>query len=368
MGGRPDPVVATIRMYKLECQSIYIDLRLSVRIPFYGRYYDDIGGLSTNTRTAKLMCGRLEQEDQDRLIKLTLDFPDRSHDYTPFLNVEVRVDEDGSFNTRLYRKPQKKQLTLNFNSHHPTIIKSETVKNIYQTAADVSSNQENRDYSTDLIDQLLLNNGYTDRVLTQITKKKEKTRKKKINNRQQSTPKATLKIPYLSEDCTAKIKRAADQCFLPIRIAVSPGQTLRDTLTSSRPLDHPKYSRVTCETCMCLEDGVCTTSNVVYQITCTMDGCSSKYIGETYRPLRDRFIEHLRSSKNPTARSYVNKPLAKHYNEQHPNCTTPKLSLKFLESARSTVNRKIKEARLIANLNPTINDRQELTELKQFLV
>ena len=78
-------------------------------------------------------------------------------------------------------------------------------------------------------------------------------------------------------------------------------------------------------------------------------------------------MEHWRSAKNPTAQSYTNKPLAKHYNTQHPN-TEPKLSVKILEKANSTNNRKIREARLISKMKPLINDRSEQIELRQYLI
>ena len=109
IGCRPAPVAATIRMYRLKRLSIYTDLRLKSIVPFYRRFYDDGGALTNNIRSAQLLCHRIEQEDEDHLIKLTVDFP-QPEQYTPFLNTEVKVDPDGAFNTRLYRKPQKSYL------------------------------------------------------------------------------------------------------------------------------------------------------------------------------------------------------------------------------------------------------------------
>ena len=96
--------------------------------------------------------------------------------------------------------------------------------------------------------------------------------------------------------------------------------------------------------------------------------CGENYDGETGRPLHDRFMEHYNNANNPTAQSYLNKHLAKHYREKHPNNGTPVLSVKVLEKADNTVNRKIRKARIIAKNNPTMNDRQELAEIQQFLV
>ena len=80
------------------------------------------------------MCNLIENEDSDGLIKLTLDYPQNKDSYIPFLNMEVKVNSDGGIDTRLYRKPQKKLLTLNSNSHHPTLTKLNTVANMYKTA------------------------------------------------------------------------------------------------------------------------------------------------------------------------------------------------------------------------------------------
>tara|TARA_B100001079_G_scaffold6751_1_gene5686 strand:+ start:586 stop:828 length:243 start_codon:yes stop_codon:yes gene_type:complete len=80
-------------------------------------------------------------------------------------------------------------------------------------------------------------------------------------------------------------------------------------------------------------------------------------------------MEHYRSAKNPSADSYKDKPLAKHYREQHQDFRgEPKLKLQILERASSTMNRKIIEARQILQNKPDLNDRDEQNELRKFLV
>jgi hypothetical protein len=85
------------------------------------------------------MYNLIENQDPDHLIRLTVDYPETRDDYTPFLNMEVKIDEDGSLNTRLYRKLRKKLLTLNTASHHPPPVKGHTISAMYETAANVSS-------------------------------------------------------------------------------------------------------------------------------------------------------------------------------------------------------------------------------------
>ena len=53
----------------------------------------------------------------------------------------------------------------------------------------------------------------------------------------------------------------------------------------------------------------CTTSNIIYCITCTL--CNKLYIGESGRKLGDRFREHLLDVKNKG--SDLSKPVARHF-------------------------------------------------------
>ena len=152
-------------------------------------------------------------------------------------------------------------------------------------------------------------------------------------------------------------------------IVETPGRKLKDLLTDSRPLDKPSCPTANCRTCKALTDGDCTKTNTVYRVSCQIDNCQEHYGGETYRPLYCRFEEHYRSAANPTAKSYKDKPLAKHYREKHPQHTgPPKLKLEIIDRGNSLVNRKIKEAKFLTKNKPTLNDKSELNNLRQFLV
>ena len=372
MGVRPAPLGAIIKMWFLERNSIYVDLRLT--IVFYGRFYDDLGSIVDNKRKAELTCTLIEDEDPDKLIRLTVDYPEKQNDYTPFLNTEVRIGRDGSLDTRLYRKPQKKLLTLNANSHHPTSVKRHTVTNMYDTADSVSSDATNKQYSERMIDELLVNNGYSMRILEKI---KEEKQQKKLRNKGKhkntDVKRSVLKVPYLSDKCTALIKQAAEKHKIPVRVIATSGVKLKNLLTSSKPLDKIQCPNDNCKTCSTLTSkGQCTDRNLIYHMTCGMESCTSNdighYDGETYRPLDDRYTEHYRSANNPTAKSYKDKPWAKHYVTYHQDCKEPKINVEIVDRASTTNERKIKEARIIINNNSDLNDRNEQSDLKRFLV
>ncbi len=180
---------------------------------------------------------------------------------------------------------------------------------------------------------------------------------------------ATLSLPYFNEVTSRKFKDVVRNSGLKVKIVEKPGRKLKDLLTDSRPLDKKKCLTADCRTCKALSSGDCTSQNVVYHIKCNADNCSEDYGGETYRPLKCRFDEHYRNAANPTAESYKEKPLAKHYREKHcQNSGPPKLKLEIVDRGTTLINRKIKEARFLVNNKPTLNDRSELNNLKQFLV
>ena len=57
-------------------------------------------------------------------------------------------------------------------------------------------------------------------------------------------------------------------------------------------------------------DFTCTSTNVIYCITCTL--CKKLYIGETERRLGDRFREHRHDVEKDNKNA--SKPLARHFN------------------------------------------------------
>ena len=106
---------------------------------------------------------------------------------------------------------------------------------MYQTAEVVSSDLNNQQYSTKMVDNLLLNNGYSNRVIQKIKEKKKRRKKRSKPPIHDNT--AILKLPYLNETTSRKFRDAVKHSGLPIKIVEKPGRRLKDLLTDSRPLD-----------------------------------------------------------------------------------------------------------------------------------
>ena len=114
MGTNPAPILATVKMWKLERSAIYVDLRIT--LPTYSRFYDDLNGATSNSRRAQQLCTLIEQQDTDKLIKLTLDYPSSRDQFTPFLNTEVRISNEvkssHGYSGNLRRNPSHYTTTL----------------------------------------------------------------------------------------------------------------------------------------------------------------------------------------------------------------------------------------------------------------
>ena len=100
-------------------------------------------------------------------------------------------------------------------------------------------------------------------------------------------------------------------------------------------------------------------SRVVYQLTCEL--CHQSYVGETGRPARLRYNEHLRHEKNMRGDSPWGATQGAIYlstfREQHPQCQPePRhITAKILQRCDRDRFRKIAESLWIRQLRPALN-------------
>ena len=160
----PSPLGAVVRMYNFINRSVYIDVHyLSSPVSLFLKIYmDDLGSLAGSKEDAVEVLDRIAEMDPHKLIKWEIDFPGSDQDFVPFLSTQIKVDEYGRLHYKYYRKPQKKLITLHAESHHPASTKFQTAKNFYKTAKDCSSSDVYVEESFEVIDKLLLANGYND--------------------------------------------------------------------------------------------------------------------------------------------------------------------------------------------------------------
>ena len=107
-----------------------------------------------------------------------------------------------------------------------------------------------------------------------------------------------------------------------------------------------------CVVCPAGKEGDCTTSGVVYMISCL--SCGETYIGETARPLHIRVKEHLEGK----VRSRLSTALGTHRVSVH-NGEDFEVAFEILEREPQTSARKALEALWIQAKDPKINRKEE---------
>ena len=129
-----------------------------------------------------------------------IEYPSSPDQFVPFLGTQIRIDNRGNLEYKYYRKEQKKQITLNYRSHHPMKTKVEVARNFYKTASISSSSPELVEKSFQVIDRLLRNNGYPNP--RQFVNQQLKGGRVKQDP---DVKTVTLKLPYITEDISEQI-------------------------------------------------------------------------------------------------------------------------------------------------------------------
>ena len=69
---------------------------MDLRISYYGRYVDDTGSLASSKEAALQLVESISAQDPDGLLKWELDFPENKEQFTPFLDTQIKIDENGT--------------------------------------------------------------------------------------------------------------------------------------------------------------------------------------------------------------------------------------------------------------------------------
>ena len=358
MSCKPSPICAVVRVYTFEKRIIYVDphyLTLS-----YGRYIDDAFTITDNKELAVSIFNSISAQDPDGRIRWEVEFPISDSVFVPFLGTQISVVDD-SIAYKFFRKPENKNITLHYKSHHPLKTKVEVTKNFYRVAERSSSSAELAEESFKIIDHLLRCNGYRN---PRMFKDIQLPNVRGYSRNKDDT--VYLKLPYISEDLSNQICKFIRRHKLPVTVIFTPGTKLREIFRRSRPYDKPQCNVNNCNVCTRLhEDNDCSVKAAVYCITCKL--CNQRYLGETGRTIHERLSEHLRYANNPTSNSYSDEALAQHYANFHPSALSD-LSFSILCKETNVIKRKILESYFINHLKPEINNRDECISVKRFLI
>uniref|UniRef100_A0A7I4Z2R7 Reverse transcriptase domain-containing protein n=1 Tax=Haemonchus contortus TaxID=6289 RepID=A0A7I4Z2R7_HAECO len=334
MGQRLAPVLAVCFMSRIEQPVL-------ARLPImYCRYIDDCFVITSTQSEMDELFNILNSQSQ--YIKLTREVPHEG--WLPFLNTQVRV-ASGTYSVKWYRKGSSKNIIIHAMSAHPRAVKRAVLRNMYRTAVEVCTGNEEREESRRLAHQIANLNGYT-------------TRQHGSQGRSRPFPygiedKIYLQLPFISDRFSAVIQQCLERADLAndVFLVNMPRENIKHQLVRNR-----LYDRIcimdNCVICPYGKVGDCAQRAVVYQLQClTCDAC---YIGETGRQLCVRVKEHLASKR----RNCSIAPLGKHRREGHAGCDFD-VKCTILAYEDSIGARKTLEAFWIRHRNPSMNNKNE---------
>ena len=138
-----------------------------------------------------------------------------------------------------------------------------------------------------------------------------------------------------------------------IRIVERAGPTVQDIIGNRSPWKSEKCTRQNCTPCS-TKPGSCRKQNLVYKITCLKcqeNNRKAMYIGESHRTWWDRSGEHLAALKYKRESN----ALVKHWILNHEGMQSPpQFKFEVITTCRSSLERQIKEAIAIQNIETDI--------------
>ncbi|EYC25300.1 hypothetical protein Y032_0012g1812 [Ancylostoma ceylanicum] len=334
MGQRLAPVLAICFMSRIEAPVL-------TRIPImYCRYIDDCCVI-TSTQSEMDECFRILNQ-QSQYIKLTREKP--SDGWLPFLNTQISLS-GGQVRVKWYRKESCKNILIHARSAHPIAMKRAVIRNMFKTAVELCTGDDERKESRKLASDIAGANGYT------VFPRHNKSHTVSGNIPKQS--KIPLCLPFITDTISAAVRRCIVQSQLQddVILVNIPNNNIRSQLVRNRLYDRLCISE-SCIICPYGRTGDCAQTGVIYQLECLT--CSETYIGETGRVLGVRIKEHLAGKR----RSSLVTPLGRHKNQSHHGrdfdvkCT-------ILAHETDTSARKTLEAFWISVRNPSMNNKNE---------
>ena len=167
-----------------------------------------------------------------------------------------------------------------------------------------------------------------------------------------------LKIPFISDYYTRRVKTAVEKSNINARVVATPGQSVKSLLKSKTKAD--------CYCDYCERNMDCTIVNYVYQATCK--SCHKTYIGGSARPIPERQNEHEASVRLLNSRTTLGYHALSHSSEEAKTRAASlkgqrdvanlfeKYSIRIIGRYKDPLETFINEGLLIKKLKPAINN------------
>ncbi|KAI8486248.1 hypothetical protein Bbelb_359640 [Branchiostoma belcheri] len=238
------------------------------------------------------------------------------------------IQEDGSLQIRIYRKPTHTDQYLNFDSNHPLDHKLGVIRTLFHRANTIVSDPQDLETEKSHLTQALKTCGFPQWAINKATCPKPPNTKPSAGTKS----KGLVVLPYIKD-----LSEALRRIFISHGIATcfKPTTTLRHILVA--PNDKtPKEKKC----------------GVIYHIPCqgknNRGPCQETYIGETERSLKARFQEHTRPSS-------ASSEVSQHIHIESPGHHVSLDTVRILDTEQDYFLRGVKEAIYIRAHHPTLN-------------
>ena len=312
----------------------------------YRRYVDDCFTIFRHQSHVKPFLDYLNSRHNS----ITFTYEDEQNGKLPFL--DINIERDVIFRTRLYRKPTFTGLFTHFSSYSPTLYKSGLVKILLYRAYRICDCFKYLDDEIKKITNILLANGFPKQFLDKCVA-------------------SFLNTLYIQKPRIPTVERK--QLFLVLPFTgihgLQLGKKLKRLIKHNYPMAHLNVIfRPSHRIChfFKFKDSIPThmRSSVLYQFRCA--SCSASYIGQTARHLKTRIAEH--KGLSPRTGKPVSNPLHSNIRE---HCLETghhfkEENFKIINSAKNRFELNIIETLSIKHHSPNLNNQASSTPLFLF--
>ena len=312
MGSPLSPIVANIFMEDFENKAIS---SFDGDIDFWQRYVDDVVSEHDEEDSERLLSHLNSQHEK---IKFTCE-PEKDGKL-PALDVLLLRNNDGTLDTKVYRKPTHTNQYMNFNSSQPLQHKLGVIRTLNHRADTNVTREEDRQEEKKLIKDVLAVNDYPEWTHKVVARRETREANPRSNNAP-NTRKGHVALPYVP-GVTESLQRLFRSHG--IQAHAKPYNTIRSMVVC------PKDRTPTQER-----------ADTVYHITCAT--CNSQYTGESGQPLAARLKQHHREAS----------PVGRHMRQT--GHTIDWEGTKILDREANWFRRGVKEAIHIRRRHPDLN-------------
>ena len=286
MGSPVSPIVVNLYMEAFEQRALNEITGIAPRV--WLRYVDDVWNLNKVVNHDRFF-EKVNQVDDN--LKFTREKANANKEL-PYLDSLSKAEDDGSFSSRVYRKPTHTDQYLQFGSHHPLVHNLGVIRNLNYRADTVITSVEEQRLEKQHVVAALKKCGYPGWAFHKAKKSKEDS----LTATRGATAPVGSKQTFVTIPYVATLSDRLKRTFKSFNIQASckPYNTLRQQLVNVKD-KMPREKK----------------SNLVYGYKCPSDQCGKNYVGETKQALKSRLYQH----RNPSYGDQFDSAIYTHISE-----------------------------------------------------